>query len=248
VRAEIFEGLKSALAEERLSALATIVAGPGTGAEMLLLPAGEPLGSLGSPGLDASVREWAADLLAAQRTERRSFDTAAGAVEVFVEVYPPPPQLVVVGAVHTAIPLVHFARTLGYRTVVVDPRGAFATPERFAHADLLLREWPDEAFGRVRLHESTAVAVLSHDLKLDLPALRLALRSPAFYVGALGSRKTHGKRVAALREEGFGDAELGRVRAPIGLPLGGRSPEEIALAVIAEIVAARHGAALQAAG
>ena len=222
-------------------AVATLVAGQALGEQMLLGPGGDSLGSLGSTSLDAAVRAWAKEQLAAQRSERRTFDAEAGPVEVFLEVHPPPPQLVLVGAVHTAIPLVSFARTLGYRTYVVDPRGAFATPERFAHADRLFREWPDEAFAQVRLNESTAVAVLSHDLKLDLPALRLALASPASYIGALGSKKTHGKRVAALKEEGFTDAELARIHAPIGLPLGGRSPEEIALSVIAEIVGARYG-------
>jgi xanthine dehydrogenase accessory factor len=243
VRTEIYDALKRVLAEERPAALATVVAGPGLG-EQMLLARGQELGSLGASNLDDAVRAWAADLLAGQRSERRSFDRAAGPAEVFLEVHPPPPQLILVGAVHTAIPLVAFARTLGYRTIVVDPRGAFATPERFAHADRLLREWPDEAFARLRLDEATALAVLSHDLKLDLPALRLALKSPLFYVGALGSRKTHRKRVAALKEEGFGDQELARIHAPIGLPLGGRSPEEIALAVIAEVVAARYGQAL----
>ena len=148
----------------------------------------------------------------------------------------------IVGAVHAAIPLITFAATLGFRTFVVDPRTAFATPERFAHADRLIAEWPDRAFAEIALNEATYVALLSHDLKLDLPALRLTLRSAVRYIGALGSKKTQAKRVAALVEEGFTDAEIARIHSPIGLDLGGRRPEEIAVSIIAEIVAVSHGA------
>jgi xanthine dehydrogenase accessory factor len=168
----------------------------------------------------------------------------APASEGFLDLLPPPKKLVLVGAVHAAIPLVTLARALGFETIVVDPRGAFATPERFAHADRLLRAWPEEAFAELELDESTAVALLSHDLKLDLPALRLALARPVRYVGALGSKKTHAKRVVAMREAGLGEEAIARLRAPIGLDLGGRSPEEIALAVLAEIVAVWNGSPL----
>jgi xanthine dehydrogenase accessory factor len=240
---EIFEALRQSLDGERLCALATVVAGPGAGAERLLWPDGRVLGSLGSVELDAAV-DAAAGNLSERKTERLSLEAGGEPAEVFLEVYAPPPQLVVVGAVHTAIALVGFANALGYRTLVVDPRGAFATAERFAHAYRLIAEWPPEAFEGLRLHERTAVAFLSHDLKLDLPALRLVLRSPVAYIGALGSKKTHAKRVAALVEEGFTEAEIGRIRSPIGLPLGGRSPEEIALSVMAEIVAMANGSDL----
>jgi xanthine dehydrogenase accessory factor len=150
----------------------------------------------------------------------------------------------VVGGVHIATALVTLARALGYRTVVVDPRTAFANRERFPHADRLVAAWPGEALAEVGLHRSTAVAVLTHDPKLDDPALTIALRSAAFYVGALGSARTQAKRRTRLREAGLTDEQLDRLRAPIGLDLGGRSPEEIALAVLAEVVAARNGRAL----
>jgi xanthine dehydrogenase accessory factor len=163
-------------------------------------------------------------------------------VELFFDVHPPPPKLVIVGAVHVAIPLVTFARPLGFRTIVIDPRSAFATVERFAAADELLCEWPQKAMPEVGLNEASYVAVLSHDLKIDLPALEAALRSPARYIGALGSRKTHAKRLAALTEMGFAAAEIDRIHSPIGLDLGGgRRAEEIALSVIAEVVKASHG-------
>ena len=157
--------------------------------------------------------------------------------------HPPPPRLIVVGAVHVAVHLVHYARRLGFETVVVDPRTAFATPERFAHADRLVSEWPQEALPEIGLDENGYLAVLSHDLKIDVPALVWALRQPARYIGALGSKKTHAKRVTALREAGVDDAAIERIHAPIGLDLGGRRAEEIALSVMAEIVAARHGRA-----
>jgi xanthine dehydrogenase accessory factor len=163
-----------------------------------------------------------------------------------VDVLRPVSTLVVVGGVHIATALVELARTLGYRTVVVDPRPAFANRERFPHADRIEAAWPDEALARLGLTPSTAVAVLTHDPKLDDPALRAALPSDAFYVGALGSRRTQEKRRERLREGGLTDAQLDRLKAPIGLDLGGRSPEEIALAIMAEVVASRHGRASRA--
>jgi xanthine dehydrogenase accessory factor len=146
----------------------------------------------------------------------------------------------IVGAVHIAIPLVTFAKTLGFRTVVVDARGAFATPERFAHADELIMAWPDEAL-EGKLHSNSAVVLLTHDPKLDDPALKIALPSPARYVGALGSPRTHAKRLDRLREDGVPEEQLARLHAPIGLKIGANTPEEIAVSIIAEVVAARHG-------
>lgn len=180
-------------------------------------------------------------ILASFQSGRRIFRRDGDEIDVFFEVYPPPPELVVVGAVHVAIPLVEFARSMGFRTVVIDPRRAFATTERFPHADELVVGWPQEALVSQRLHESSYVVVLSHDLKIDLPALETALGSPARYIGALGSKKTHAKRMAALAGKGFTDQQIGRIFSPVGLDLGGRRPEEIALSIIAEVVAARHG-------
>jgi len=143
--------------------------------------------------------------------------------------------------VHIAAALVTYANVLGFRTVVLDARTAFATPERFAHAAELIARWPADALAAQNLDEGSCVVVLTHDEKIDNPALAVALRSPARYVGALGSRKTHAKRVAALRELGLGDAEIARIHAPIGLPIAARRPEEIALSIMAEIVAVVNG-------
>jgi xanthine dehydrogenase accessory factor len=149
-----------------------------------------------------------------------------------------------VGGVHIAVALVHIARALGYATVVVDPRPAFGSAERFPHADRVVSAWPDEALEALPLDASTAVAVLTHDPKLDDPALRVALPSPAFYVGALGSRATQARRRGRLLEAGMSEAQLSRLHAPIGLDLGGRGPAEIALSVMAQVVSVRNTAAV----
>jgi xanthine dehydrogenase accessory factor len=167
-------------------------------------------------------------------------------VAVFLDVTLPAPCLILVGAVHIAVHLVHLAKSLGYRVVVVDPRRGFNTRERFPLADELNGMWPDEGLRQIGLTHSTAVAVLSHDPKIDDPALMTALRSPAFYVGALGSQRTNRLREERLRAAGMGDEEMKRLRAPIGLDLGGRAPEEIALSILSEIVAARAGSPLGA--
>ena len=164
------------------------------------------------------------------------------AVTVLLEVFPRQPTLLLVGGVHVAQALMSLARPLGYRTVVADGRAGWLTRERFPDADRLLCAWPEEAFAEVGIDSSTCICLLSHDPKFDEPAMRLALRSPAAYVGAIGSRKTQASRRARLLEEGFTPDELARLHGPIGLDLGGREPMDTALAIMAEIAAARHGA------
>ena len=161
--------------------------------------------------------------------------------DVFFEVFAPPPTLVIVGAVHVAVPLVTLAQTLGFRVRVVDARRAFATRERFPTADELVVAWPQEALKAEELGPQHHVVILSHDPKFDLPALQIALRSRAAYVGLIGSRTTQAKRRAALQDAGFSEAKLARIHGPVGLDLGGREPVEIALAILAEVVAVRHG-------
>jgi len=243
----VYPELQRALGEERLVARAAIVAGPGLGRQLLLSREGTLAGDLGSPELNAQVTRRAREVLASQLCERIPCDFQGEDVDVLWEVHPPRPKLVIVGAVHVAIPLITFAKPLGFRCFVIDPRSALATRERFPHADRLITEWPDVALAALGLDEATYVAVLSHDLKLDVPALRAALASPVRYVGALGSRKTHAQRLAALESEGLDEAQLARIHSPIGLRLGGRRAEEIALAIIAEIVAVSHGVAGDAA-
>jgi xanthine dehydrogenase accessory factor len=158
-----------------------------------------------------------------------------GGRELFVTVQVPPARAIVIGAVHISQALAPLARIAGLDVTIVDPRTAFASPERFPDVPLLA-EWPDEALERLGLDRYTALVALTHDPKIDDPALEAALRSDAFYVGALGSRKTHARRVERLAAAGFDAAAIGRIRAPIGLDIGAVSPAEIAVSILAEIV------------
>jgi xanthine dehydrogenase accessory factor len=161
---------------------------------------------------------------------------AAG--DIFARVYAPPPRVLIVGAVHISQSLAPMAAMAGYEVTVIDPRRAFASEERFPGVTLT-DEWPDEALARLAPDVRTAVVTLNHDPKLDEPALRAALRSPAFYIGALGSTRTHEKRIARLKELGL-EAQLGRIHAPVGLDLGGRFPSEIAVSILAQIISVRY--------
>lgn len=172
----------------------------------------------------------------------RTVDLTADAV-AFVDVLRPPPVLIMVGGAHIAVALVSLAKTVGYRTVVVDPRRVFGSGERFSHADRLVQLWPAKGLADAGIDQDTAVVTLSHDPKIDDPALEAALASDAFYVGALGSRATHAARRDRLRRRGVTDQQLARLRAPVGLDIGAENPEEIALAIMAEIVAAYRAGA-----
>ncbi|WP_135466140.1 XdhC family protein [Crenalkalicoccus roseus] len=163
----------------------------------------------------------------------------------FVHPHNPPLRLIVVGAVHIAQALVPMALPLGFAVTVIDPRRAWATAERFPGI-ALRHDWPDEAMAALAPDSRTAVVTLTHDPKLDDPALDVALRSPCFYIGALGSRRTHAKRVARLREMGHGEAAIARIHAPVGLAIEAVTAPEIALSILAELVAVRRGAALAA--
>lgn len=152
----------------------------------------------------------------------------------FLEVHMPPPRIVITGAVHVSQALAPMAKLLGYDVTIVDPRTAFATAERFPDVPLFA-EWPDTALPKVGLDHWTAFVALTHDPKIDEPALEAALKSQCFYVGALGSKKTHGRRVESLKKRGVSEQALARIHAPIGLSIGAASPPEIALAILAEI-------------
>ena len=152
----------------------------------------------------------------------------------FVGIHNPPLRMVVVGAVHIAQPLLQMARLTGYDPVLVDPRDAFASDSRFP-GETILRDWPDAALEAAGLDARTAVVTLTHDPKLDDPAIRIALRSDVFYLGCLGSTRTHAKRVARLTEDGFTEAEIARIHAPVGVDIGAKSPAEIAVSILAQI-------------
>jgi xanthine dehydrogenase accessory factor len=214
---------------------------PGEGAppaqELILHDDGRLEGSLGSPELDGQLVEAAGEAL--KRGLSRTVEL--GGRSLFVEVFPVRPRLVVVGAVEVARSLVRLARELGFETVVIDGRSSFATPERFPDVDRLIVGWPDEVADDIGLGPNDAVAVLTHDVKFDEPAIVEALRRGCRYVGAVGSKKTQGDRRARLLEAGVSESELAGLRGPVGLDLGGRAPAETALAILAEIVAERYG-------
>lgn len=171
----------------------------------------------------------------------KTLETSLG--PVFVEVWNPPLRLVLVGAVHIAQVLIPMARLAGYAVTVIDPRSAFASAERFPGVEIAT-DWPDDVLPGLAPDRRTAIVTLTHDPKIDDPALQAALRSDAFYVGALGSRKTHAKRGERLAEAGFGPGEIARVRGPVGLAIGALTPAEIAVSILAEITAVLRRAGL----
>lgn len=234
----LFEALRVVVAEEESAVLATVVRGPDelVGKEMLVRDAGHSTASI-SDELDETAVRLARAALAGGESRRTMLKED---VEVFLDVLLPPPTLIAVGGVHITVALMALAKTLGYRTVVVDPRSAFGSQERFPNVDRLLQLWPDEAFQKIPITRSTAIAMLTHDPKLDDPALKIALPSPAFYVGALGSKTTQAKRRQRLLAEGVSEEQLNRVHGPIGLEIGASTPEEIAISIMSEIVAARN--------
>ncbi len=196
---------------------------------------------------DDSSGELELDEATVSAARRALRDDASGVIEgpdgpLFINVLNPPLKLVIVGAVHIAQALAPMASLAGYAVTVVDPRGAFATEARFPGV-ALVDEWPDDALNQLGIDSRTAVVTLTHDPKLDDPALTVALRSDAFYIGALGSKKTHGARLERLRHEGWGDEDFARIRAPVGLAIGAKSPAEIAVAIMAEVTAALRQAA-----
>ncbi len=174
----------------------------------------------------------------------KAANLALDGADWFIQPQNPPLRLIVVGAVHVAQALVPMAVGQGFAVTVVDPRRAFATEERFTGAVTLNSDWPDEAMAALKPDTRTAIVTLTHDPKLDDPALEEALRSPAFYIGALGSRRTHAKRVARLQEAGFAEDAIARIAAPVGLDIAAVTAPEIALSIMAQIVARRRGAAL----
>jgi xanthine dehydrogenase accessory factor len=230
--------LQSDFAVAERAALVTVVAGGTVGVKLLVTADGKTEGSLGSDPLDRRAAELAEELMWAERSERREVD----GISLFIDVVAPPPRLIMFGAVDFAGALARMARAAGWRPYVVDPRGRFATKERFPEAEEIVVAWPDEAIGRLGgIDRATYLAVLTHDPKLDDAALVLALRSDAAYIGAMGSRRAQEKRRERLLERGLTEEELARIAAPIGLDLGGLTAEETALSIMSEVVAVRNG-------
>jgi xanthine dehydrogenase accessory factor len=223
---------------EGRGALVTVMRGPNPGARMLLRPDGSAEGSLGDEALERAAAAHADELMWAERSEARQ----EGDVLLFVDVVFPAPRLVIFGAIDFAAQLCTLARTSGWRPYVSDPRGFFARHERFPDAEEVFVGWPNKTFEALGgIDRAMSIAVLTHDPKLDDAALEIALRSPAAYVGAMGSHRAQTKRRERLLAKGITEEELERLAAPIGLDLGALTPEETALSIMGEIVALRRG-------
>ena len=244
--------LAAALGDDRAVALTTVVGDtrpgrPAAGAKLLVSPDAAPVGSLGDADLDRVVRRDALGELEAGRTGVRHYGPHGEAREqvltVFIETFAPAPRMLVFGAVDFTAALVRAAKLLGFHVTVCDAREVFATTRRFPHADEVVVDWPHRVLERLgpRLGGRDAVCVLTHDPKFDVPAITTALATAVGYIGVMGSRRTHAAREVLLRDAGLGDAELARLRSPIGLDLGARTPEEVAISVLAEIIASRTG-------
>jgi len=251
----IYEQLRDRIKSERPVALATVIDGPTSGAKLLVAP-GEPAqGSLGDPDLDRVVARDALAELEAARSGVRHYGPQGQTtpedledspiLRVFVESYAPPPQMWIFGAVDFTAALAKVAKVLGFRVTVCDAREIFATRRRFPMADEVVVSWPGPLFERrgSTLGPRDAVCILTHDNKFDVPAVKAALATDVGYIGVMGSRTTHAKRLQRLLEAGVDLSDLDRLMSPIGLDLGARTPEETAISICAEIIATRTGKA-----
>lgn len=229
--------LNRALAASRSGKAAALATNLKSG-EQALIEGAESSGNLPVTDviLNAVRKAW-------DRDENDTVMTGDG--KIFIEIFNPRLRMLVVGAVHIAQPLARMAALTGYLVTIVDPRAAFATPERFPDVTIN-SEWPDDAMKQLKPDRRTAIVTVTHDPKLDDPALAEALRSDAFYIGALGSRKTHGRRLDRLRELGFTDAQMARIHGPVGLRIGAISPAEIAVSIMAEVTQVLRGPVEQA--
>ena len=250
----VFEQFRAAIAAERPVVLATVVRGPHIGTKLLVEPGHEPVGTLGNAELDRVVARDAIAELEAARTGVRHYGAggqtnpeegdAVDLVDIFVESFARAPQMIIFGAVDFTAALAKVAKVLGYRVTVCDAREVFATRRRFPMADEIVVDWPNRVFDRIgaELLPRDAVCILTHDPKFDVPAIQGALASRVGYIGVMGSRRTHARRLERLAEVGVTEPEqLARVMAPIGLDIGARSPEETAVSICAEVIALKTG-------
>jgi len=234
----IFGSLRSILTDDKPAVLATVINCENEllGRETLLDGNGEVIGSIGNEW-DEKVFSVMENALAKGVSQRVSLNKST---EIFIEVIMPPLTLIMVGGAHISIALSELAKTLGYRTIVIDPRKVWGSEGRFPNVDRLIQSWIPDAFEQIVITSATAITMLTHDPKLDDPALKIALNSPAFYVGALGSKKTNAKRHERLLKDGMAEFQLSHLHAPIGLDIGAQTPEEIAVAIMAEVVEAHR--------
>ena len=249
VSRERFPGLgdvAAAIRDEVPVAVATVISGPGMLGARRIIQAGTATGTLGAGDrLDGAVNDDARGMLAQGLTGVRHYgehgERRLDDLSVFVQSFAPPPRMLVFGAIDFAAAVARAGKFLGYRVTVCDARPIFATHARFPDADEVIVNWPHRYLATTPIDSRTVICVLTHDPKFDVPVLEVALRTPAGYIGAMGSRRTHDDRLARLREAGLTEDELARLRSPIGLDLGARTPEETAVSVAAELIQLRWG-------
>jgi xanthine dehydrogenase accessory factor len=240
----IFERFAAAVHADTPVALVTRLDGTHAGAKLLVL--GDDVeGDLGSSGLNVAAAAEARAQLALGQHALRTFgedgEPVGMEVRLFIAAYAPKPVMYIFGAIDFSRAMARLGKYMGYHVVVVDARPIFATKQRIPDADEIVVTWPDEYLKSARVDTRSALIILTHDVKFDIPLLEVAVRTPAGYIGAMGSRRTHANRLDALRAAGIGEADIARISAPIGLDIGARTPEETAISIAAEIVALREG-------
>lgn len=233
---DVYQAVQNLISEDRMGAMGTVVTSPNAA------QVGEKFATDKSTLIAGGTThpEALKTALKTMKAGKNQLVELSDGVELFVEVFLPAPRLIMVGGVHIAVALTQMAKLLGYQTIVVDPRRGFGNDERFPDVDRLIQKWPKAAFDQISINENTAVALLTHDPKIDDPALHQVLDSAAFYIGALGSKKTHTKRIMRLTESGYSEEQISKIYGPIGLSINAQNPEEIALSIMAEIVQARR--------
>lgn len=231
-----FDRVRELVEQDTPVVMTTVIRGVGIGKRMIVLPEGAE-GTLGDEAFDREVAVVARELLEAGKSEAREVSGR----EVFFDSHPLPQHLVIFGAVHVAQPLSRYAQDMGFRVTIVDARKALATRDRFPNVERIIQAWPDKAYQELTIGPNTWIAILSHDPKFDEPAILGALETQARYIGTVGSRKTNVDRRERLREAGASDDDLARLHGPIGLNIGGKTPEEMAISILGEMIAIRYG-------
>jgi len=241
----LFQSIQSRIADEDTFAVLTITEGPvGVGSSAITALDGQTEGALSFPNWLELTREHVRELLESNRSDSRTIVAGDGTYTVFIACYVPLPRLIIVGATQTAQSLTRLSKELGFRVIVSDARATFATKERFPEADEVIKGWPQDVLPTLKMDEATYIVLLSHDPKFDEPTLDYVLKRPVRYIGAIGSKRTQQSRREKMRAQGFTEEQMNRVHGPVGLDLGGKAAEEVALSILAEMVAVRNGRGL----
>ena len=238
---EIYSQIRDQITAGTMFAAATVLEGAYIGNRIILYPGGRTTGSTGHQQLDEGIIQLGQTLWGKYRSEMMPVMLGNEPVQVFFDIFMPQERLMIIGAAHIGIHLVSLAKELGFHTIVIDPRSSFATKERFPHVDELHIGWPQDILPSLKPDPSAYLVILTHDAKIDVPALDVGLKYPFRYIGLLGSRFTQEDRKNSLRELGYTEEQMNCIHGPIGIPIGSRTPDEIAVSILAELIAVRRG-------